>query len=251
MILECPACHARFKVADNAIPPEGRTVKCGRCTHQWHVVAPVTDDAPISQTITPPAEDILEQAARAVEVAEAIVAAAPPVIEPIPEPIHAAKPVPLKPAAPKPIAIPIKPFMIAVPSLAALWIILLVMAHYPTWIDAPVVGPLYKMVGVHTTEGITFEDVTMQPQKIEGRTKYILSGSIANHSAADRTVPSVRVILKDAEGKKLWSHEYVVNERLKGGEVYPFRIDNVVTSFGDKVTSIVVDVGHKLQLMMR
>ena len=57
--------------------------------------------------------------------------------------------------------------------------------------------------------------------------------------------------LKGKDGGVLWERDYEVNEMLKPGEVYPFRIDNVETAFAASVTSIVVDVGHNLQLMMR
>lgn len=36
MILVCPSCEAKFKVPDNAIPPEGRKVRCANCGHAWH-----------------------------------------------------------------------------------------------------------------------------------------------------------------------------------------------------------------------
>jgi predicted Zn finger-like uncharacterized protein len=35
MIITCPACSARYKVAENAIPERGRKVKCAACSHQW------------------------------------------------------------------------------------------------------------------------------------------------------------------------------------------------------------------------
>lgn len=254
MILQCPSCSSKFKVPDGMIPPEGRVVKCSRCAHQWHATLSSEQAPPMpapSATQQKPAEpvdqgpeDIVEHAARAMQVAEQIVSAAPDAAAAPAAPAAAKKPAP-------PLKIPVKPFMIAAPTMAALWLIFAVMAHYPSWIEAPVFGGIYRTLGVHTTEGILFEDLSLQQQKEEGKTKYILSGSIANHASVDRVVPSVRVMLSDAEGDKIWEHEYVVNEPLKGGEVYPFRIDNVETSFGDKVSTVVIDVGHKLQLMMR
>lgn len=35
MILDCPACGARYTLPDGAIPPEGKTVRCARCKHSW------------------------------------------------------------------------------------------------------------------------------------------------------------------------------------------------------------------------
>ncbi|WP_286830182.1 MULTISPECIES: zinc-ribbon domain-containing protein [Kordiimonas] len=38
MILVCPACDAKFKIPDGAIPPAGRKVRCASCKHSWHAV---------------------------------------------------------------------------------------------------------------------------------------------------------------------------------------------------------------------
>ncbi len=35
MILECTQCHMRYLVADSAIGPAGRTVRCAGCRHSW------------------------------------------------------------------------------------------------------------------------------------------------------------------------------------------------------------------------
>tara|TARA_Y100000590_G_C15372220_1_gene882989 strand:+ start:112 stop:576 length:465 start_codon:yes stop_codon:yes gene_type:complete len=36
MIIECEKCNKKFEVQDNLIPDEGRLLKCGTCSHQWH-----------------------------------------------------------------------------------------------------------------------------------------------------------------------------------------------------------------------
>ena len=36
MILTCPACGTQYRLKDNAIPPEGRQVRCAACKHKWH-----------------------------------------------------------------------------------------------------------------------------------------------------------------------------------------------------------------------
>ncbi|MFC4348882.1 zinc-ribbon domain-containing protein [Kordiimonas lipolytica] len=38
MILVCPACDAKFKIPDGAIPASGRKVRCAKCKHSWHAV---------------------------------------------------------------------------------------------------------------------------------------------------------------------------------------------------------------------
>ncbi len=36
MILTCPACDTKYVVKDDAIPPQGRQVRCAACKHSWH-----------------------------------------------------------------------------------------------------------------------------------------------------------------------------------------------------------------------
>jgi predicted Zn finger-like uncharacterized protein len=36
MILTCPNCGTQYVVKDDAIPPEGRQVRCAACKHSWH-----------------------------------------------------------------------------------------------------------------------------------------------------------------------------------------------------------------------
>ena len=39
MILTCPECATRFKIADDAIGANGRTVRCSQCSATWFVAA--------------------------------------------------------------------------------------------------------------------------------------------------------------------------------------------------------------------
>ena len=53
MILNCPSCHSRFLIPDAALGVDGRTVRCGRCRHQWFQTldddaAPFADFKPVS-----------------------------------------------------------------------------------------------------------------------------------------------------------------------------------------------------------
>jgi predicted Zn finger-like uncharacterized protein len=51
MILTCPNCGTQYVVKDDAIPPEGRQVRCAACKHSWHqdpLPHAVIEDAPVA-----------------------------------------------------------------------------------------------------------------------------------------------------------------------------------------------------------
>ncbi|MCA3254352.1 MAG: zinc-ribbon domain-containing protein, partial [Alphaproteobacteria bacterium] len=40
MIIACPSCGKRYQLADSAIGPEGRKVRCAACGETWHATRP-------------------------------------------------------------------------------------------------------------------------------------------------------------------------------------------------------------------
>jgi len=79
MIVSCPECGARYRLADDAIPPDGRAMRCASCKHRWFELGP--EPEPII-----PAEPAVS--------AERLVATADPLgeTEPLPEPVAADEP---------------------------------------------------------------------------------------------------------------------------------------------------------------
>lgn len=214
MILQCPACNARFLVADRLMPPEGRTVKCGKCAHQWHADGPPPVEAPAGEDFA------------------SVLADTPPLTEAPIQPVTGQLPVV------KARTYPTKFAIIAAALFGVFWLAMASWAYFPSWYGS-------------TADGLVFDEVTMEREEMEGRTRFIIAGSIANHDAVPRTVPLVRVELKNDKGKVVWARAYPVGERLDAGQVYPFRIDNVETSFAGSVATIVLDIGNSMELMAR
>lgn len=249
MILQCPACQARFAVPDSAIPADGRTVKCGKCANQWFVDAPAPAavvasapvmPAPVTSMEEPPSP---ETEALMREIADALSEPQPMRARPMPKGSNL-------PVVKKPKLNP-RYFKIAAPVLAASWVVLALITYSPSWSETPGISAVYGMLGASSTKGLVFDDVHMDREQDGNKARFILSGSIRNDTNAVRKVPAVRVLLKDKDEKVLWGREYAVNVELKAGEVYPFRIPNVETNFAGSVKDIVVDLGHSLQLMVR
>ena len=51
MILTCPACDTKYVVKEDAIPPQGRQVRCASCKHSWHQDPELTLAEPASDGI--------------------------------------------------------------------------------------------------------------------------------------------------------------------------------------------------------
>lgn len=45
MIVSCPACGTSFAVDDSLIGPSGRKVRCAKCSHRWHQMPVLPQDA--------------------------------------------------------------------------------------------------------------------------------------------------------------------------------------------------------------
>lgn len=107
MILTCPACDTKYVVKDDAIPPQGRQVRCASCKHSWHqdpelLFADAASDEVIDFGGPPPAEPEAAEAPVA-EVPEQAVADEEIAAEPQPEPA-AAEDSPWGEVSPEPVA---------------------------------------------------------------------------------------------------------------------------------------------------
>jgi hypothetical protein len=182
-----------------------------------------------------------EQAAAKPKEASAEVAQATPAAAP------AAAPAPAAPKA----KLKLFPFILATAALAALVLIAAPLAFYPHWKHSGAVNWVYHTMGWEVTDGLAFADVAMVREMHNGKTRFVLSGNVTNNAEVPRKLPSVRVLLKNREGEVIWSRHYDVGRTVKPDEVYPFRIVNVETNFGDSVSMIVMDLGNSYELMMR
>ncbi len=228
MIVTCPNCTAKFLVADHLIPPAGRVVRCGSCKHLWNVT--------LAGGTAGGKADFASLVADVVGTNGAAASAAGNSFQ---LPAIAAKP------------LPAKPFLFAMPILAAAWLVVALYANYPSWMKAPVLSSIYGMLGATPTDGLHFNKANLAREQEGQRTNFIISGEIANTASETRTVPTVRVTLLDASGEEVASREYAVNVTIKPGDTYPFRITNMSTSFGDRVHEVVIDLGNDMQMMFR
>jgi len=171
MILTCPACRTRYQVDDQAVVrPAGRTVRCAGCGHSWHHMAP------------PPA----------------------PVIRLSDEP----PPLPRSSVAATPraaIIAPPAPRRRGGVGLGSVLVVLL-LAGAATGIYFgrdriigfwPQTARFYELAGLGAEgpgEGLDIANVT-STRNVDG---LIVEGDITDKVGAPRTVPRLRVVLRDA-----------------------------------------------------
>jgi predicted Zn finger-like uncharacterized protein len=71
MILTCPNCGTQYVVKDDAIPPEGRQVRCAACKHSWHQDPDAEPQREPEAEITPSADEPVAEPAEVATAADA------------------------------------------------------------------------------------------------------------------------------------------------------------------------------------
>lgn len=195
MILVCPTCQTRYKVDDEAVSrPSGRTVRCASCGHSWHYRAP---PAPLVR---------LRERLQAAERDE-------------------------PPATPRPaITAPTQPHRRHGSGLGWVIVILLIggivvaaiLGRNQVVAMWPQTARYYDLVGLRTGPlgaGLDIDHVTTT-RNADG---LIVEGDITNKIGMTRTVPHLRVALRDADQRELvFKIVEAPRERLLPGETSHF-----------------------------
>lgn len=190
MILTCSACSTRYIVDPVLLGPEGRTVRCASCGHQWHQKAP---------------------------------ADFPRMLEPEPPP---QAPPPRAPGS----NLPGFPRRSRQPGAAVAWaaLVLALLVVFGAAVAAreavvaawPPASRLYAALGLATEPpgtGLEFRNVTTT-RRLEGdREVVVIEGEVVNVSNQDRHVPPLRAALtaKDRELSN-WTFEATQSRLLPG-----------------------------------
>ena len=193
MILECPACGARYRVADDAIPSTGKNVRCAKCQHGWWqagaveaVAAEAAGDVPAAPPPASPVKAGGEQEGAGGELATS----AP---EPLPadDPPRRAHWLWTMLAVLVGLALSAAAFLIQNPALPPLDLTRIPYIGEP--LDALVYPPAPPPVPLRLTASAEFRVVA------GNRRMVVLTGSVTNPTALAQPVPPIEALLLDSQ----------------------------------------------------
>ena len=211
MILQCPQCQARYLVPDGAIGASGRTVRCGKCQHNWFA-APTEESAK--------ALDELDQMLDQINVA--------------PKPIPAGSNLPVVGKRKASILLKLSTLLTGTAAVALLLV----------WL-AP------GLVKLPRSQGLMLGEVAIHHETDDKHNYYQLSGKIVNTSKAAKTVPTLRVTLVDDDGMSLQYWDFGgKGKTIAPSQSLPFSTGKLAPR-GDKGTRFVLDLGNPLEMALR
>ena len=235
MILSCPNCATRYTLKDAAMPPEGRTVRCTKCGHNWFA--------------SPPAPS----AAEAVIFADEAISEPSPASTPSPQEVQPGTVAAAEEAAPAPAeltaaAAGLAPFGFrpeAKPAperrrrlaVVAGWALLLLSILVLLWSayryreqvvgNWPRAASLYAWIGWPVRDANLILSDVQYGRRVENRhALLVVTGSLRNLSGQSLPVPPLQVLLRNGSGRVLQRYVFIPPVRvLKAGEQEAFHTE--------------------------
>jgi len=217
MILTCPECSTRYLTKENAIGPNGRTVRCAKCDTTWFVASQADELA--LQDNQAPVEDI-------VPVTAGIAAATAP---DIPFGEEAGDVSEQQPGAHVVMRDKVdkerrRRRLTSVGLIWAIPLTLLFVAAILGYVfrqdivnGVPQTATIYKSLGVDVTlSGLNIEDPVTRSALVNGEPVLIVNGAVRNITAQAQQVPMVELSLHSKDGEPLVTWLVDVNSEQLG-----------------------------------
>jgi predicted Zn finger-like uncharacterized protein len=205
VILTCSACGKRYLVPSSALGSTGRRVRCAACGETWFQEPPAQEP----EAEPPPPDD--------------------PIIEPPPEdieppPLRAGANLPALRRRPEKKKAPVGWILLGV-FVVALVVVGAVARGTIVGLWAPA-ARLYELVGLPVPvpgAGLVLHDVATERMTQGGVPVLVVTGTIANPTQEVKTVPKLRVSLRDARRQEIQSWVFAADTgKLVPGEFVKF-----------------------------
>ena len=211
MILTCPECSTSYMAKDDAIGPNGRTVRCAKCSATWFVPAPTEsvstpDDlqlADMTRESTPPSQENYpvehkEDFSVASEQNTASISSEKSADAIIRDKAEADK----RRQRRRTIwLIWLIPLLLITAFIAILFFGRTVIAE-----RFPATVPLYNAVGVEVSQsGLQIDKPTVRIAVVNGQTTVVINGSVKNISNQAQSLPMLRLSLNNPAGEAVAS----------------------------------------------
>lgn len=254
MIITCPNCHTRYKVASDALSAAGRQVQCAACAELWYATA--SFPTPSAPDLEPSRDELAFRADgdgfsdEEDLLDEALLSANPTAVPPAhPEPApldRAGNRARIEALARRrngmlaklPIARFRRTFRVAVAVTLVAILALAVLARTEIVATFPQLDGLYRLVGLGTNVvGLDFTDINTLRTTRDGTSVIIVNAKISNITNHVAYVPSVLVSLLDEAGRVIY--EWTVTPAARNilpGDV--LAIDTQLTAPPQGVTDI-------------
>ena len=230
MLVTCKNCNASYAVPNDKIGVDGRNVRCAKCANVWYVEAEkLPDDIEISIAAT------IENLKVNID-------------EPNHNPYFSARDDSSVPAIIEKDISLIQKFMPVVLMIAIIATGLIFFKHKLdsiAWIN-----DLYKKYNFIQTYDSKLENVVISKKEEDHSESLYIKGYITNLVNHSITLPDMRITIINEKGDILLK-EVLPGEgkQILKGEKYP--INNVVRHLDPKAAELILDIGNKLELLVR
>lgn len=233
MILQCPACDAKFKIPDGALGDDGKRVRCGKCQHVWTERPPeLVVEAPVMEAVmadaAPDIDAVLAgQTHQESRPMEDIIGDFRP-----PKKVRSSK---WKWAGYG------LSYAVLLVLAGGLWSL---MDKPEWWHQVPSKGFSFETIELEAMAQIGGDRFSANPM-------FSITGTARNVSNEPKTLPGIQVTLQDLEGEEVYRKHYTVSDKVvPPGEAVSFVLENLEQA-DRRHTLFIVEMGNRIELALR
>ncbi len=250
MILSCSACGTRFLVPDQALVPDGRRVKCGKCGQTWFQEPPPAQPAAPAAAAPPAAPPAAPAASSFAAEMGRLEAQTTATVDPPLDPVAAARErvsnLPILKEERERRSDRVGWLILAASVLIVIAAAFLARERIVALL--PAAAPLYQKIGLQVSppEKLSVRDVGTKRLREGDKDLLEVSGSIANASTWPRPVPRLRLVFLDDKREQVFEFTF----QPAGGEVpakgsLPFSTKLSQPSAEAKSLDVVLETGEE------